>query len=37
MFKENDFLTGLRWSLILSIPLWCSFFGWIKIVHRVIS
>ncbi|SEA77776.1 hypothetical protein SAMN05421743_10857 [Thalassobacillus cyri] len=30
MFKENDFITGFRWALLISIPLWLLFFGWLK-------
>ncbi|SIQ31673.1 hypothetical protein SAMN05443094_102204 [Domibacillus enclensis] len=31
LYNENDLLTGLRWGIGLSIPLWLSFFGWIKL------
>lgn len=28
---------GLLWGTALSIPLWLSFFGWVKVVLVVIS
>jgi hypothetical protein len=23
MFKENHIVTGLRWGLMISLPIWC--------------
>jgi hypothetical protein len=33
---EGNFFKGLFWGSVLSIPLWLSFFGWIKIIANVI-
>lgn len=32
-YEEGNFLKGLTWGIMLSIPLWLSFFGWIKIIR----
>jgi hypothetical protein len=32
MKEEGNFTTGLFWGTTLSIPLWISFVGWIKII-----
>ncbi|WP_285881927.1 hypothetical protein [Domibacillus indicus] len=29
--EEGSILKGLQWSIGLSIPLWISFFGWLKL------
>lgn len=29
--EEGSTLKGLGWGIGLSIPLWISFFGWLKI------
>lgn len=28
---EGNLLKGLMWGVTMSIPLWVSFFGWIKL------
>ncbi|MGX1192295.1 hypothetical protein RKD52_000847 [Metabacillus sp. SLBN-84] len=30
--QEADFFKGMIWAAVLSIPLWLSFFGWMKIL-----
>jgi hypothetical protein len=32
MKKEGNFIVGMYWGTLLSIPLWVSFFGWVKLV-----
>jgi len=29
--EDGNLFEGLFWATLLSIPLWISFFGWIKI------
>jgi hypothetical protein len=29
---ESHFFQGLFWGSLLSIPLWLSFFGWVKLI-----
>ncbi len=31
MEEQANFFNGLKWGVIISIPLWISFFGWIKL------
>lgn len=28
---EENFFKGMLWATLLSVPLWLSFFGWMKI------
>ncbi|MGG3449108.1 hypothetical protein [Domibacillus aminovorans] len=30
--EDGHFFIGLTWATVLSVPLWISFFGWIKLV-----
>jgi hypothetical protein len=32
---DGDILKGLSWGIGLSIPLWLSFFGWVKIIRSI--
>ncbi|USK27974.1 MULTISPECIES: hypothetical protein [Metabacillus] len=32
IMKDANFFKGMIWATILSVPLWVSFFGWIKII-----
>lgn len=32
-YEEGNFIKGFFWAITLSIPLWLSFFGWIKIIR----
>ncbi|MGG5736891.1 hypothetical protein [Bacillus cereus group sp. IBL03679] len=32
MKKDVNFIVGLFWGSLLSVALWISFFGWMKIV-----
>lgn len=32
MNREGNFAVGFSWGISLSIPLWISFFGWIKLI-----
>jgi hypothetical protein len=34
---ETNFFKGLFWGSILSIPLWLSFFGWVKLMIDFIN
>lgn len=34
--REHDFVVGLAWGILFSIPLWVSIFGWVKLVSRLI-
>jgi hypothetical protein len=36
MDTQGDFLIGLIWGTSLSIPLWLSIFGWIKLMHTML-
>jgi hypothetical protein len=29
---DSSFFKGLLWGSILSVPLWLSFFGWVKLI-----
>ncbi len=33
---KSNFLKGFTWGITLSIPLWLSIFGWIKILKNLI-
>ncbi len=33
---EGNFLKGLLFGTSLSIPLWVSFFGWVKILFNIL-
>ncbi len=30
--EEGGLFLGLQWGVGLSIPLWISFFGWVKLL-----
>lgn len=30
--QDGVFSSGLLWGTLLSVPLWISFFGWMKII-----
>jgi hypothetical protein len=34
--EEENFAKGMVWAVGLSIPLWLSFFGWIKMVSMLL-
>jgi hypothetical protein len=34
---EGNFFLGLFWGGMISIPLWISFFGWVKLVIRFLN
>ncbi len=36
MEEQRNFLKGLKWGVIISIPLWISFFGWLKMIYLII-
>lgn len=36
MYEERNTFKGLVNGMLLSIPLWLSFFGWIKILRMLI-
>lgn len=33
--ETNGFFRGLTIAIMVSIPLWLSFFGWVKIIIRL--
>ncbi len=35
--EEGNLFIGLFWGMIFSIPLWISFFGWVKLVNVFIE
>jgi hypothetical protein len=35
MENEGNFAVGFCWAVLLSIPLWISIFGWIKLISRL--
>ena len=37
MQEENYFLKGMFWGTTISIPLWISFVGWMKIMMNVVK
>lgn len=32
--EESQFFVGLTWAAVFSVPLWISFFGWIKLMRH---
>lgn len=32
MEEQTNFFNGLKWGVIISIPLWVSFLGWLKLL-----
>ncbi|MCM3597744.1 hypothetical protein M4D55_18405 [Metabacillus idriensis] len=32
LMQDANFFKGMIWATVLSIPLWVSFFGWMKII-----
>lgn len=30
--QDVNFFKGMVWATVLSVPLWVSFFGWLKII-----
>jgi hypothetical protein len=37
MNREGNFALGFSWAVTLSIPLWISFLGWIKLVMIILK
>lgn len=37
MMYEENFFKGMLWASLLSIPLWLSFFGWLKLTIRLFN
>jgi hypothetical protein len=35
MEEQGNFLVGLMRGTSLSIPLWISFFGWVRLIGRL--
>ncbi len=35
MEAQGNFFAGLLWGASLGIPLWISFFGWVKLLSRI--
>ncbi len=35
--QEGNIIKGCMWATVLSVPLWISLFGWIKIIGSYIS
>lgn len=33
--ENGNFAKGMIWGVLLSIPLWLSFFGWVKMLHFI--
>ena len=33
---DMGFSRGMTWGVLLSIPLWLSFFGWLKLIIRLL-
>lgn len=36
MTEEQNMIKGLIWGSILSVPLWVSIFGWVKIFKEIL-
>ncbi|SMQ75989.1 hypothetical protein SAMN05444673_2601 [Bacillus sp. OV166] len=36
-YEEGNFLKGLLFGTSLSIPLWISFLGWLKMIIQLLS
>jgi hypothetical protein len=34
--EEGSFVTGLYWGILLSVPLWISLVGWVKLILRIL-
>lgn len=34
--EVGNFVRGLYWGVLLSVPLWISLFGWVKLVLRLL-
>lgn len=35
--EDDNFSKGLAYGILLSVPLWLSFFGWLKLFHEFLS
>ncbi|WP_226793669.1 hypothetical protein [Bacillus sp. B1-b2] len=35
MEEQTNFFNGLKWGIVLSVPLWISLLGWIKILVHI--
>lgn len=36
MDEQGNFAYGLVWGTSLSVPLWIAFFGWVKLLLRIL-
>jgi hypothetical protein len=34
---ENNLIKGFSFGVFLSIPLWLSFFGWVKLIISIVN
>lgn len=35
-YNDGNFFIGLSYGVLLSIPLWLSVFGWVKLMRSLI-
>jgi hypothetical protein len=36
MKEDGNFVAGVYWGTLLSVPLWLAFFGWVKIIKVIL-
>ncbi len=36
MTEDHNIIKGLLWGSILSVPLWLSIFGWVKVLKALL-
>lgn len=32
-YENGSFVKGMFWGVLLSVPLWISVFGWVKLLY----
>lgn len=37
MVEKNGLALGMIWGTALSVPLWISFFGWVKLIVQLVT
>jgi hypothetical protein len=33
---EGNFVVGMYWGLLLSLPLWVSLLGWVRLIWKLV-
>ncbi len=37
MEQKNPLMKGLFWASLISIPLWASIIGWVRIIGGIVN